>query len=455
MAKENNLKDFLTDVADAIREKDGSTEAINPQDFSSRIRAMKDEISMVVSEEAEEKLVNFYDVRGNRVYSYTQDEFVALAGVLPDVEDVEGLTSVGWNRNYQDIQSSIDKGKSLIEVGACYEADYTTLVIAHNDPMRLTMALRFLADSGCIFEVDFGDGSAIESFAGNGENTVKEVNHTYTKKSAKGVWEIKISATQEYKLASRFLNSNNSSIKAASPRLKRAWLDKRITVIKDDTFNGCSNLESIVISPSTNFIGSEAFYECRNLKHITLGNLDSTLNIGYSAFLSSGLEHLSFNKDICFDGNEIFYDCQRLRSVSFPERIWATDVNGIFSRCFSLNKVSMEDMGIFYTDYDFPLTTWFAQCTSLAHIKLINPITTLDLFAFEDCPSLLTIDMRDFNEPPTLINDRLPSYWGTNASIIVQDHEIQAFYDAWGSEWGIMLVSASTFESYFETTNEE
>lgn len=115
----------------------------------------------------------------------------------------------------------------------------------------------------------------------------------------------------------------------------------------------------------------------------------------------------------------------------------------------------MEDMGIFYTDYDFPLTTWFAQCTSLAHIKLINPITTLDLFAFEDCPSLLTIDMRDFNEPPTLINDRLPSYWGTNASIIVQDHEIQAFYDAWGSEWGIMLVSASTFESYFETTNEE
>ena len=41
MAKENNLKDFLTDVADAIREKEGSTGLINPQEFSERIRAIE------------------------------------------------------------------------------------------------------------------------------------------------------------------------------------------------------------------------------------------------------------------------------------------------------------------------------------------------------------------------------------------------------------------------------
>lgn len=37
MAKDNNLKDFLTDIANAIREKEGTNELINPQDFSSRI----------------------------------------------------------------------------------------------------------------------------------------------------------------------------------------------------------------------------------------------------------------------------------------------------------------------------------------------------------------------------------------------------------------------------------
>lgn len=41
MAKNNNLTDFLVDVADAIREKKGTSESINPQDFSSEIASIK------------------------------------------------------------------------------------------------------------------------------------------------------------------------------------------------------------------------------------------------------------------------------------------------------------------------------------------------------------------------------------------------------------------------------
>lgn len=41
MAKNDNLKDFLTDVADAIREKKGTSEPINPQDFSSEIASIE------------------------------------------------------------------------------------------------------------------------------------------------------------------------------------------------------------------------------------------------------------------------------------------------------------------------------------------------------------------------------------------------------------------------------
>lgn len=41
MAKNDNLKDFLTDVADAIREKKGTTDPINPQDFSNEIASIK------------------------------------------------------------------------------------------------------------------------------------------------------------------------------------------------------------------------------------------------------------------------------------------------------------------------------------------------------------------------------------------------------------------------------
>lgn len=38
MAKDNNLTDFLTDVADAIRAKKGMSDLINPQEFSAKIR---------------------------------------------------------------------------------------------------------------------------------------------------------------------------------------------------------------------------------------------------------------------------------------------------------------------------------------------------------------------------------------------------------------------------------
>ena len=42
MAKNDNLKDFLTDVADAIRAKKGTTDLINPQNFGDEIRSIED-----------------------------------------------------------------------------------------------------------------------------------------------------------------------------------------------------------------------------------------------------------------------------------------------------------------------------------------------------------------------------------------------------------------------------
>ena len=44
MSKQDNLTDFLTDVADAIREKKGTTDKINPQNFSEEIKSIKTSI---------------------------------------------------------------------------------------------------------------------------------------------------------------------------------------------------------------------------------------------------------------------------------------------------------------------------------------------------------------------------------------------------------------------------
>lgn len=49
MAKNNNLQDFLTDIANTIREENGTTELINPQDFGSKIKGIGDKLRKLVS----------------------------------------------------------------------------------------------------------------------------------------------------------------------------------------------------------------------------------------------------------------------------------------------------------------------------------------------------------------------------------------------------------------------
>ena len=48
MAKNNNLTDFLTDIADTIREENGTTELINPQDFGSKITGIGNKLRGLV-----------------------------------------------------------------------------------------------------------------------------------------------------------------------------------------------------------------------------------------------------------------------------------------------------------------------------------------------------------------------------------------------------------------------
>ena len=55
-----------------------------------------------------------------------------------------------------------------------------------------------------------------------------------------------------------------------------------VTAIGDDTFNGCTGLESITIPNSVTSIGYKAFYGCVSLESVNIPN--SVTSIGYAAF---------------------------------------------------------------------------------------------------------------------------------------------------------------------------
>lgn len=54
MGKQNNLTDFLTDLADGIRAKKGTTSPINPQNFRREIESIEGNANIIyVSTEAD------------------------------------------------------------------------------------------------------------------------------------------------------------------------------------------------------------------------------------------------------------------------------------------------------------------------------------------------------------------------------------------------------------------
>lgn len=99
MAKNNNLTDFLTDVANAIRDKEGSTEAINPQDFSDRILALK-------GAEEDYKDICFLDYDGTILHSYYLRDLKDADGnyylTIPPYPEHEGLNCQCWTDYYDN-----------------------------------------------------------------------------------------------------------------------------------------------------------------------------------------------------------------------------------------------------------------------------------------------------------------------------------------------------------------
>lgn len=78
MAKDNNLQDFLTDIADAIREKKGTTEKINPQDFATEIANLSSGDDSG-SGSGEASTVEYLDVSGYGVQSREKSAFICGA----------------------------------------------------------------------------------------------------------------------------------------------------------------------------------------------------------------------------------------------------------------------------------------------------------------------------------------------------------------------------------------
>jgi hypothetical protein len=374
MAKNDNLKDLLTDVANAIRTKKGTIGLINPQDFSAEIASIEGGGSSVVI--MTEGDVNFYDYDGTLLYAYTKEEFAGLTE-MPAIPEKEGFTSQGWNWDLSEAKAYVSEYGKL-DVGATYITDDgKTRFYIKVEGDRKSFPFKFYIDKANSLVIDWGDGSATESISGSGR---QNVSHIY---DAVGDYVISLDVAEGATLSFGGNSASYATIsKPYTIMLRKAEIGERAS-IGNYAFSNCHSLSSVVLPSSVTSIGSQAFYLCYSLPSIVIPN--SVTSIGGSTFYKcSSLTSVVLPNSVTSIGDSAFYNCYSLTSVVLPNSL--TSIGGsVFSDCSSLSSVVIPQ-GVTSIG-----SSAFYNCHSLSSLVIPNSMTSIGGAAFYGCFSLSSI----------------------------------------------------------------
>ena len=175
-------------------------------------------------------------------------------------------------------------------------------------------------------------------------------------------------------------------------QLTQLTLSKSLTSIERMTFNGC-NLTNIELPESLTTIKERAFSYC-SLNQITIPKNVTTIEDSVF-FGCSNLKEIHLSKNLTHLGKNVFFDCTNLASITVDsENSNFCSVDGVL-----LNKdktaLIQYPQGKTNPTYAIPDTVTsigekaFYYCKNLTKVTIGKGVTSIDSFAFGNCPKLL------------------------------------------------------------------
>lgn len=376
MAKENNLSDFLSDIASAIREKKGTAEPINAQDFASEIASIETGGGMVV--DAPIKDVNFYDYDGTRLYSYSWDEIESMTE-LPPLPEREGLICEGWNYTLEQIK---EQPYRKADVGAIYVTDdgKSRFYISVFNPQKRVGVNPSSGNGGVDFIIDWGDGT--------NENVSAKADWVYHDYLNEGDYVITVGNESRITLT----DSGSKAFSFSNGFLRKVECGNNLTIGYQGLQNDV-NLKSISVS-STSHLDYTCFSGCLSLEAYMC---KSGVRPSNRLFYESGIQIVSIApmSGAQIIGEYTFYNCKALRRVCIPMGVT------------SINNRAFYGSGII--------------C-----VYIPPSVLSIATYAFYSCNSLRELDFSHHTSIPTLGSSALPSS-SLFSKIIVPDE----LYDEW------------------------
>ena len=435
MAKNNNLTDFLTDVADAIRTKKGTTAKINPQDFSSEIASIPTGGGSATTSKSS---VNFYDYDGTLLHSYSKDEFLALSA-LPDLPTREGLTCQGWNYTLAKAKEYVTS-YGVLDIGTTYITDdgKTRLYIKIAANGRITVPLYFSQTVANGVTIDWGDGSATQTLTGTGNKNTTHIyasigDYIITLKVTSGVLDLG-NGNSAYSI----MGSTTNNGKVYCNMLQKAEIGSSVTSIGNSAFKNCSSLSSIVIPSDVTSIETSVFQNCYSLSSIVIPS--NVTSIGNSAFNGCySLSSIVIPSNVTSIGNTAFNGCYSLSSIVIPSNVTSIE-NSAFSYCYSLSSINIPE-GVTSIG-----NSAFKNCYSLSSIVIPSNVTSIGNSTFSYCTGMSYYDFRASQSVPTLSNTNAFNNIPSDCNIVVPD----SLHSSWttATNWSTYkskIVKASNF----------
>lgn len=166
--------------------------------------------------------------------------------------------------------------------------------------------------------------------------------------------------------------------------LKSITIPKSVTTIKKRAFCLCTSLTAFTIPNSVTTIGEKAFNSCNKLTSIVIPN--NVTSIGDFAFEScKKLSSVTFGNGLVSIGESAF-DKSGLTTVTIPDNV--TSIGDLaFANCKSLISITLPNK---LKEINTMLCT---NCVSLPSVVIPNSVKTIGIAAFSSCTNLTSVKM--------------------------------------------------------------
>lgn len=355
MSKENNLTDFLTDVASAIKDKRGIG-SVNAQNFSTEIRAIEPLLDTLnITENGKHDVKDYKNV--SVVVESEAD--VQLRGIIERNSDTiiipYGITKIGQgafsssnSRIYGDevpinkfyipitvkkisafaFSNAETKGSSSYGCLFYYEGsfkEWATIEKGYIDKSK---------DTSAFFTISVDTNATIES---NKVLLIKNKDGIYNK-----VTDYDLTGLNELPIGSlSLLNLMNNSVPT------NITIPKSISKIGEGCFCAASSLTSIIFEDGSNleevprYAFAKTKFENKEVEYNVI--LPSSVkSIRNHSFFGSNIKSVKLSENLETIGLAAFNSCYELTKITLPKKLKTIGANA-FNSCSSLREITLPE----------------------------------------------------------------------------------------------------------------